>query len=322
MRTLLSLALAILPLSGLAANPETVKAALAAETACANFVAVEDEKLILGFGAYWRFSQGPYHVPVPSPLVVMDLTGRSERKVVQTGAASMDALVWDGKLFVLTYEGLEERALPSLELIALHATHGENRPLLFKEHARGMAIHGERLYFAHGKLGMTVFDLPTRRFVARVPLLQRQLPLISVATDVLVREGAVWVLMDTHSMTRPDQRPAFSGLVVVDAATLEVRRELAGIDPGADALASDGEKLMVSYMGYPVWHFRWAELGGNRLPRHRYTTNFGRPGHPTGRPYVDSTYYHSCFWTAPASPQDTSRPTRVPVSLERATLDI
>jgi uncharacterized protein YicC (UPF0701 family) len=105
----------IFTLAAHAATPEQTKRVLEAQPECANFVRVVGEKLMLGFGAYWPVMGAPARSAIPSTLKVVDL---GDESLLTTRAldAGVDALEADGQLFVLTYEGLEERDLLTLEL--------------------------------------------------------------------------------------------------------------------------------------------------------------------------------------------------------------
>jgi hypothetical protein len=310
----------IFTLAAHAATPEQTKRVLEAQPECANFVRVVGEKLMLGFGAYWPVMGAPARSAIPSTLKVVDL-GDESLLTARALDAGVDALEADGQLFVLTYEGLEERDLLTLELRRLHSTHGEARALGYKDHAMAMVRVGQTIVIAHGRLGLSVFDLNARAVTMRIPLLRAQLPHESMATSLALAGGKLFVLMDNFTLPTPNMPAPFRGLVVINPATMAVEKELAGIDPGATDLFADGQFLVISYLGQPLWKYRLSTLNGNRLPRPAgIISDFGQPGHPTGKLHMDETYLHGCFMQLP---ETAGKPVRlVPRSLARRDLNL
>lgn len=303
-----------------AVTPEQVKAALQTQTNCSSFVKVTGNKMLLGFGHYWSLGEDA-RSPMPNPLVMLDIEEPSRTVKIVTGDSSIDALMWNDRIFVLTFTAIEERSAETLELLASYSTHDLNRNLVFKEHATRMTLVGEKIFISHGRLGVTVFDLATRSIIQRIPLLQSQLPLESMATGIVYAANEVFVILDNYTLTVPNQEPAFRGFVVLDPETGAVRRELRGLDPGTDSVVTDGTNLLVSYYGMPLWKYTLKSMRGNKLrkPAGIYF-NFGEKGHPTGAPYLDEKYLHTCYMKHPEQPPGQS--TRVLRSLERAPLKI
>jgi hypothetical protein len=301
-----------------AATPELIKATLEAQPSCANFVRLAEDKLVLGFGHYWPLGASE-RLHVPSPLRVIPL-GSTSVLETQTLDSGIDALQWDDRLFVLTFEGLEERMASSLELLQVHPTQTEDRVLRYREHPTAMIRSGNHILISHGRLGVSVFDLETRSLVKRIPLLQSQMG-ESQAVGLTLAHGKLFVLMDSFTLPTPNNPPAFRGLIVLDPATLKVERELAGIDPGASEVIAVNDGLLISFLGMPLWKFRTQDLQGTKLPRPRAITfSFGLPGHPTGRLLVDDTYIHGCFMKLPDAPGGRVR--NITRSLSRADLKL
>lgn len=322
MKTLVLVALALVSTFPHAATPEQVKAAFTAQSRCGSFSRLIGDKLLMGFGYYWQLG-ADQRTPMPSPLVLVDVTDASRSVTVRTQDASVDAILADGSLFVLTFNALEERDPESLKLIATHATHDLGRELLFKEHATRMAQVGSKLFISHGRLGVTVFDLTSRTITQRIPLAQAQAPQESMATGIVADGNQLYVSMDNFTLNNPDEKPAFRGLIAIDAQTGRVTRELEGLDPGTDGLWSDGTMLFVSYYGFPLWKYRLSDLRGNKLPRPAgVITNFGVKGHPFGIGFMDEKYFHTCFAQFPENPGENNQVLRLPLSLERAPLKL
>lgn len=313
------LTLLLISFSLQAASPELIKTTLEAQPACANFVRLADEKLVLGFGPYWPLGRNE-RFNVPSPLRVIPL-GSTSMMETQTLDSGIDALQIGDRLFVLTFDALEERMADSLDLVQAHPTHNlDQQELKYRQHPTAMIRSGNQILISHGRLGVTVFDLATRSITKRVALLQSQMA-ESEAVGLTLAQGKIFVLMDSFTLPSPGNPPVFQGLIVIDPATMTVEKELAGMDPGASEVVAMNDGLLISYLGMPLWKFRYQDLNGTKLPRPRAVVfSFGMAGHPTGRLLVDDTYIHGCFMKMPDAPG--GRVVNIPRSLLRTDLKL
>lgn len=307
-----------LPLASWAFTPDQIKETFMSQKSCSNYVRMADNKMVLGFGAYLEW--GTFErVATPSPLTVIDMESH-ESKRVQTNDSSIDALAHNGQLILLTYEGIELRNLETLELIKVIPTHSENRTLSYKEHPTQMVKAGDKILIAHGRMGITVFDLNSMTVTNTIRLQEGQAPKESMATGIASWKNKIVVVMDSFTLTTPeDQVPAFRGLIVLNAETLAIESELNGMDPGTDSLMVHGDDLLVSFMGMPVWKYDLKKVNGKKLPRPvSVVTKFGLAGHPLRHGLLDEKYLHTCFAKHPETPQDEMVVRKIPVSIERA----
>lgn len=303
-------------------SPELIKATLETEPSCSNFVRYDDANLYLGFGSYRRAFEEPRH-PIPARLRVVPFGG-AEAFDLATKDAAIDIATEGSTAFVLTYSSIEEWDLVRRERVAEHATYAINGPLAYKEHAEAMARYKNKLVIAHGRLGISVFDIKARRLTNQFRLLRRQLPLESMATGVTVQGDRAYVLMDNFHLPPPGQEgKVFRGIVLLNMTTESVASELGGIDPGADSILSDSRKAVVSFMGIPIWKYG---LGSLDTARSRVPEPEGRVwrfpvnGSPTGHPSMDEKHYYTCFIKIPADPQGPR--SRVPMALDRKELGL
>src|SRR6185312_7978327 len=128
---------------------------------------------------------------------------------------------------------------------------------------------------------VSFFNLQTKRVTNQFRLVQKQLPLESMATGVAVQGKYAYVVMDNYSLVAQG-KPAFRGIVVIDMDSEKVVRELDGLDPFADGIVADANNVIVSFGGDIVWKYSMASLQGTALPADPVLRiwKFTAPGHP------------------------------------------
>jgi hypothetical protein len=316
----IGLALSLLSLQAFGKpDPEVVKRALESTPTCSNFVRYDDDNIYLGFGYYRRWLEEPRN-PIPATLRIVPLLSPEKVVTLTTADAAIDSVRFGNSLFILTYSGIEEWDLSANSRQALYATYAFPGVMAYMEHAQAFARYGDKVIIAHGRLGISIFSLKTKRLVNQFRILQSQLPLESMATGVTVEGKYAYVIMDNFSLVENGE-PAFRGIVVIDLEKEAVVTEMKGLDPGADSVASDGNKLIVSYGGNPIWKYSLSNLHGYTLPPPENTVRpFPVDGHPIGSAAMDEKYYYSCFSKAPPKAWPESQRAsykKIPVALER-----
>jgi len=305
--------------SAYAAQPdsELVKATLEAGRGCGNFVRFDDQYLFIGFGRYRRLFEEP-RSPIPGQILVTPLGHNDQTFSLPTLDAAIDATRSGDSLFVLTYSSIEEWSLAGKTRVATYETYAIGGVKAYMEHAQSFARLGDKLIIAHGRLGVSFFNLKTKRLTNQFRLVQNQLPKESMATGVSISGNTAYVVMDNFSLVQ-NGKPAFRGLVLVDMNSERVLSELDGMDPGADAVVTDGQKAIVSFGGNPVWEYGLPALTGRALPEpENRVWRFTPAGNPTGRASLDDKYYYTCFTAAPEKPGGPYR--TLPLALNRAQL--
>lgn len=304
-----------------AANPDLLKSTLLAQPSCGNFVRFDDKNLYLGFGGYRRGLEEPRQaIPGRVRVAPVDATDPFE---LATRDAALDILTEGVTAYVLTYSGIEEWDLETRERRALHSVYAINGPLAYKQHAEGFARYKDKLIIAHGRLGVSFFDLKKKRVTNQFRLLKRQLPLESMAVGVTIQGEKAFVVMDNFHVTRPgDGIKIFRGFVVIDMKTETVVAELDGMDPGADAVLSDTKNVIVSFGGMPIWKYRLSSLQSQKLPEPVLRVwRYPLKGHPTGLASMDERHYYTCYLKAPTYPGENGGSyTRVPFVIDRAVM--
>lgn len=284
-------------------SSEIVKTVLEKQTDCQNFVRRDDQNIYLGFGSYKKGFEEP-RFPIPAHITVAPLSG--DAFDLNTADAAIDALSVGNSLFVLTYSRLEEWDLGARKKLAEYPTFFfGTEPLEYKQHAKAMARFGKKLILAHGRLGITIFDLEKKKITNQISLLRRQLPLESMATGVAVVGKFAYVVVDSFHLAPPNAKPPFQGVVVVDLESEKVVKEMEGLDPGADGILVEGDRIVVSYMGIPLWKYSSRQFLEKNLPLPELTiSKFPVNGHPTGYAFMDDTYFYTCFVRWPDKPGD------------------
>lgn len=314
---LLLIALSLLSPSAQAAPaPEAIKATLEAQPACSNFVRFDEQNVYLGFGAYRKAFEEPRQ-PIPARFRVAPLNGEAPFEL-STKDAAIDLATDGNTAFVLTYSSIEEWDLAKRERVAAYPTYAINGTLAYMEHAQAMARSGDKLIIAHGRLGVSIFNIKTKRLVNQFRLVRSQLPLESMATGVTVQGNTAYVVMDNFHLTQPgDGVKIFRGIITVNMDSEKVIAELGGMDPGADSIVSDARKVIVSFGGMPIWKYGIETLRGSAIPEpEERVWRFPLKGHPTGAPAIDDKYYYSCF----SAPAEGGHYRNKPLALDRRVL--
>ena len=303
------------------ADPELVKKALESQNDCKNFVRFDSENLYLGFGFY-RYQFEEPRQPIPATLKVVPLADPTKAFSVNTADAALDVVTDNGTLWLLTYSGLEEWDMSTWQRREIHPTYALGHVMAYEEHAQAFARYKNKLIIAHGRLGVSFFDLQTKRQTNQFRLVQDQLPLESMATAVTVQGKYAYVVMDNFSLVQYGKQP-FRGLIIVDMESEKVVSALDGMDPGADATLSDGQSLIVSFGGFPIWKYSLSKLSSAKLPSaDRHIWQFPINGHPTGTPSADGKYYYTCFLKAPVNGSNGGHYTRGPLVLDRSVVGL
>lgn len=304
-----------------APNSELVRATLEAQPNCGIVVRYDEKNLYQGFGSYRLGLEEPRH-PIPAKLRVAPLNGEASFEL-PTKDAAIDIITDGETAYILTFSSIEEWDLRSRERRAEYSTYAINGPLAYKEHSEGFARAGDTLIIAHGRLGVSFFNIKTKRLTNQYRLLRSQLPLESMATGVSVQGDLAFVVMDNFHVTKPgDGVKIFRGILIINMKTQQVVRELGGMDPGADAILTDSHKVIVSFGGIPIWKYGMSSLKTQTPLEPEYRLwKFPLKGHPTGTPAMDEKYYYTCYLKAPSYPGENGGYYRnIPMVLDRRTL--
>jgi hypothetical protein len=299
-----------------APSSELIKATLEAQPRCGTFVRYDDLNLYLGFGYYLNGVEEP-RLPIPAKFQVVPFNGEPSFEL-NTLDGAMDLVTEGNTAFVLTYSGLEEWDLKEKVRVQNYQTYAIQGPLRRKQHAQAFARWNDKVIIAHGRLGVSFFDLKRKRLTNQFRLLNNQLPLESIAVGVTVQGNRAYVVMDNFSLVSQG-KPPFRGVIVIDMASESVISETDGLDPGAASIVSDQRNVLVSFLGGPIWKYSLSDLGSMEpvLRVWRYPVM----GNPIGSPSIDSKYYYTCFSKAPVYPGENGGWYRkVPMALDRRVL--
>jgi hypothetical protein len=304
-----------------APNSELIRATLESQPNCGGVVRFDDTNLYQGFGSYRLGLEEPRN-PIPGRLRVAPFDGTPSFELA-TDDAAIDVITDGDTVYILTFSSIEEWSLKAKTKIATYSTYAINGPLAYKEHSEAFARSGDTLIIAHGRLGVSFFNIKTKRLTNQFRLLKWQLPLESMATGVTVQGDLAYVVMDNFHVTRPgDGIKIFRGIIVINMKSQQVVQELGGMDPGADAILSDSKKVIVSFGGMPIWKYGIGSLKGSSIPEPEYRLwKYPVKGHPTGAPAMDDKYYYTCYLKAPAYPGENGGYYKnVPMVLDRRVL--
>ena len=295
-------------------NPDTLKAVIEAQGPCDSFIRYDDANAYLASGRYYsNFDTDKPRPQLPGILRVAPLDG-SPAFVLQTPDAPVDMVTDGNQAYVLTYSELELWDLSKRSMLMSFPTTSHAQPLEYKQHAQAMVRYGNKLVIAHGRLGVSIFDLTSKTITHEIPFLQSQLPQESMAMGLSVQGSSIYVLMDSFTLNGPYDNPAFRGFIILDMNSEQVSKQLNGLDPGGASLASAGSKMVVSFYGSPIWLFDANNM--KRFPHPQADIfRFLTPGHPTGSAVMDDKYYYTCFMKAPT--QLGGQASYVPLALDR-----
>jgi len=176
-----------------------------------------------------------------------------------------------------------------------------SRPYEDEEHPRAFAQYKNKLVIAHGRLGISFFDLTTKKVTRAFPVALSHRPLESVVNGVTVSGRYAFAALDSYNLVGDRDKPAFRGIVVIDLETESVISELDGMDPGADSLTSDNNVAIVSFYGQPLSKYSVAGLSkASTLPAPlKRFWKFPIDRKQTGKASMDDKYYYRCFSRMP-----------------------
>lgn len=302
---------------------ELKKSTLLNQTVCGNMVAFDSQNLFMGNG-YYRYGVEEPRKPIAGSIFMVPL-GTSQGTILHTQDGPLGIYTQNNQAYVLTYTGIELWDLKTQQRLTTYATQDQStQPLAYMQHAQAMAQYKNKLVIAHGRLGLTVFNMDQKRLTTEIALIPQQFPMESMATGVTIQGHLAYVLMDSFTLSNPDQVPAFRGIVIFDMESERVVAELNGLDPGADAITSDGKNLIISFGGIPIWPYDLSSFANAKKTMPEPITrlsDFPIQGHPTGLAALDDTYYYTCYSQAPAAGQGNLYKD-VPQVLERSLLHL
>jgi hypothetical protein len=298
---------------------EKIKEAVESLSACGNFIRYDSENVYTGFGPYWTSSVKPRE-PKPSLMRFVPIDRITEYQV-ETLDSVVDVVKIGLATFVLTYAGIEEWNLSQFKRLGTYGTNSLSRRYQDEEHPRAFAQYKNKLVIAHGRLGVSFFDLTTKKVTRAFPVVLSHRPLESVVNGITVSGRYAFAALDSYSLVGAHDKPAFRGIVVIDLETESVVSELDGMDPAADSITSDANVAIVSFYGQPLWKYSVAGLSkASTLPAPlKRFWKFPIDGHQTGKASMDDKYYYTCFSRMP-KPGEGSNFINVPMAFDRRVL--
>lgn len=295
---------------------EKIKEAVEYLSACGNFIRFDSENVYTGFGPYWTSHAEPRE-PKPSLLRFVPIDRITEYQV-ETLDSVVDVVKHGTSTFILTYSGLEEWDLAQFKRIATYNTNLLSRPYKNEEHPRAFAKYKNKLVIAHGLMGLSFFNLETKKVTRAFPVALSHLPLESVVNGVSVSGRYAFAVLDSFNLVGPNEKPAFQGLVVIDLESESVISEMDGLPPGADSVVSDDQVTIVSFYGQPIWKYSNKILtGASTLPSPlKKVWKFPLEGSQKGKASMDDKYYYTCFSRMP-KPEEGPYFIKMPAAFDR-----
>jgi hypothetical protein len=315
-QTVLALLLAVPAIA--TPDPAILKKVIESQPSCQSFIRYDESNAYFGFGAYLTNFDGPRRV-VPGDVKVVPLDGSPAFRL-NTPDSPVDIITDVSQAYILTYTDLELWDLTTKNKIESFPTTLTKRTLQYKEHAAAMVRFGDKLFIAHGRLGVSVFDIKTQKLTNEIPLLQDQAPYESMATGIAIQGDKAYVLMDSFTLSPADQKQAFRGFVAIDLASELVVDKMDGIEPGASSLASFGSKLVINHYGQPLSMYD-SQIFKNWPTPQVNLWKLPVKGSPVGTAVIDANYYYTCFAKAPEKQPGGFYP-MVPMAFDRRVLQI
>lgn len=296
----LTIVLSLCSFSGSALpESELIKRAVESLSSCGNFIRADQSFVYTGFGFYHTGSNIQRQAR-PASVRLVDIQTLQEYQVV-TEDSAVDVLTHNSSTYILTYSGIEEWDMSTRQRKAVYPTKNNDQQLADEQHPKGMALYKNKLIIAHGRLGVSFFNLSTKTASKILPLIF-QGDLESVAQDVTVSGRYGYVVMDSYTLVNPQQKPPFRGIAVVDMENETVTKLLGDLPPGLSSVNADQKSLVASFYGNPIWKFSIDSIlaSNSTPPPTKRIFKFPKAGYPTGKAFMDEKYYYSCFWNVPA----------------------
>ncbi len=202
---------------------------------CSRFVVKQDNQLLVGLRGLNNSSIRATNIDSgESHYINLDLKG-----------GFRDAVVFENHIYALTNTTLEIFSADTYEHLKSHKIL-DYHDYLYKQNAMGMGLYNRKLYIAHGRLGLAVYDIDTARTETLVELAKFQTK-ESMAVDVDIINDKVLILMDNFSIPKdPMAKPYFRGIVIFNPKTNKDEHYIRGIDPGAIALDINNDEFIIS----------------------------------------------------------------------------
>lgn len=300
---------------GATPNSEAVRKTFESFPTCGNFVRFDESNVYTGFGPYWTSAVTP-RVPAPGKVWFTAIEGGKQSELLTLDSA-IDLLTEQSRAFVLTYSGIEEWDLSRKIRTGVYSTTQSPTLLGDEEHAQAFARYKNKVVIAHGRRGVSFFDLATKTVTKEIRLAMQQGALESMSTGVSISGKYAYVVLDSYTLVGEREKPAFRGIAVIDMDRESVVSELDGMDPGADSVVADGDRVIVSFYGQPLWKYSAPQLLGAGLPQPlKRIWKFPARGRGLGAASVDATYYYTCFSRMPG-PGEGAYFKKVPMVLDR-----
>lgn len=282
---------------------EKTKLAVAHLSECGNFVRSDVSNVYSGFGSYWT---GSLHnrSPMPGKLIWTPIDSRTDNLVeyqIQTLDSAIDLISYNKLSYVLTYSGIEEWDLVAQKRLNVFLSHKDDVRFGNEQHPQAFAQFKSKFIIAHGRLGVSFFDLSNKKITNTYRLITSQAPrLESTARGVAISGKYAFVVLDSYSLVGPNEAPAFRGLVVIDMESEKIIREIGELPPGLDSVSADDDVVILSFYGMPLWKYSVNSLLTTKSPQPlKRVFKFPVLGHPTGKALLDEKYYHTCYKQIP-----------------------
>ena len=278
-------------------NSEAMKQAVEQLSGCGNFLRADNQYVYTGFGPYWTGSQSN-RKPRPSVLRFMDYSNFKESHVM-TDDAAIDLVTHQNKTYVLTYNGLEEWNMTTRQRQGTYQTNQTDNRYDDEQHPQAMALYQNNLVIAHGRLGVSIFDLNLKRPTKTIPLIS-QGSLESMAKGIAVSGQYAFVVLDSYTLVNANQKVPFRGIVVIDMQTESVIKEIGNLPPGLESITADQNSLVLSFYGMPLWRYSITSvLSSKNVQPAARIFKFPLEGSPKNKAMMDDKYYFTCFSKIP-----------------------
>ncbi|MBY0471795.1 hypothetical protein K2X30_11565 [bacterium] len=263
-----------------APTPDQIRTAVEALNSCDSFIRYDDEY------AYTGFKNGR--------IILRSVADPTQVRGFSLRAAPVDVIRRGDQLYVLTTSNIEQWDLTTSRQVGMYPTFtwGHGGPA---SQPTGMVFYKNKLVISHGRLGVTVFDLVSKKVVRQAELVSAQLPLESMAMAITSQGSKAYIALDSYTLVRGGTSP-FKGVVLFNMDTLQVEAELTGLDPGVNMVLSDSKNLIVGYWGLPIWKYDLSKVRALSMPNpEKRVWSWPEDGFLKGTPTIDAKYYYSCF---------------------------
>lgn len=241
-------------------------------------------------------------------LKVLELKTGKETAQIDTSRPITAVKSDSEKLFVLTEANLEIWDLAGQKHFSTLPTYPNlSAPYNFYEQPRGLAISSDKIYIAHGLLGVVIVDRQSEQF-------ETVISTKSTVRDIAITKNTAVMVLDNNT---PD---GFHGFALVDLQSNQIQKYIGVENVFPESVTITGDTLLVGYFS-TIWKYRTQDVltQSNPAVLGRVFNFPAGPGSIIGKAHYDSKFMYACFESVDIQGQN---PNKHIVAFDRVSLGL